>query len=42
MVDKPSNAFLMLKDHDIEKNIFEKVFNKEFANLNDRVLNKGC
>lgn len=41
MVDKPSNAFLMLKDHDIEKNIFEKVFNKEFANLNDRVLNKG-
>ena len=42
MVDKPSNAFLMIKDHEIEKNIFEKVYNKDFANIDDRILSKGC
>ena len=41
MVDKPSNAFLWIKDNEIEKNIFEKVYNKDFANLDERILNQG-
>ena len=41
MVDKPSNAFLMIKEQDVEKNIFEKVHNKEHANLDERIINKG-
>ncbi len=41
MVDKPSNAFKLIKDSDVEKNIFEKVINKENANINDRILDQG-
>ena len=41
MIDKPSNAFLMINELEVEKNIFEKVYNKENANLDDRILNQG-
>ena len=41
MVDRPSNAFTMLKNDEVEKNIYEQVMNKEFAHLDDRILNLG-
>ena len=41
MTDRPSNAFVLIKDNDIEKNIFEQVLNKEFALLDDKILNSG-
>ena len=41
MVDKPSNAFKQIKDNDVEKNIFEKVYSKDHANINDRILDQG-
>ena len=41
MIDRPSNAFQLIKDESIERNIFEKVFNKENANLDDKITNSG-
>ena len=41
MTDRPSNAFVLIKDGDVEKNIFDQVLNKEFAILDDRILNSG-
>ena len=41
MTDRPSNAFVLIKDNDVEKNIFEQVMNKEFALLDDKILNSG-
>lgn len=41
MVDKPSNAFKLINDSEVENNIFEKVICKDQANLNDRILNQG-
>ena len=38
MMDRPSNAFVMIKDNEIEKNIYEQVLNKEFAHLDDKIL----
>lgn len=39
MVDRPSNAFQMIKDVDCEKKIYEKVMYKEAAFLEDKILN---
>ena len=41
LVDKPSNGFLLIDDLEVERNIFEKIYNKEYACMNDQILNQG-
>ena len=41
MIDRPSNAFALLDDNDVEKTIFEKVHQKEHSNMDDLILNRG-
>ena len=41
LVDRPSNAFSLIKDQDIERNIFEKIYNRDHAAIDERVLNQG-
>ena len=41
LVDRPSNAFSLIKDQEIERNIFEKIYNRDQATIDDRVLNQG-
>jgi len=42
MVDRPSNAFSLLRDPDTERKIFEKVFNRELAVFDNRLSSQGC